>query len=361
MRRKLEDNGYLEVKTPQILDRKLWEKSGHWDKFRENMFIVEVDEKEKAPRINALKPMNCPCHVQIYNQGMKSYRDLPLRMAEFGSCHRNEPSGTLHGLMRVRNFVQDDAHIFCTEAQIQSEVSIFIDMLFEVYKDFGFEQVLIKLSTRPENRVGSDEVWDKAEAALELALDNMGLDWQLQPGEGAFYGPKIEFSLKDCLERVWQCGTIQVDFSMPERLAATYIDEHSNRCTPVMLHRAILGSLERFIGILIEQYEGRFPLWLAPQQLSILTIADRHVEFAEEVSAELEKQGIRVKLDLRNEKIGFKIREHSMQRMPYLLILGDKETDSRTVTVRKQGGEDLGAMNLQQLLEMLQGQIERRE
>ncbi|MEQ1546125.1 threonine--tRNA ligase [Methyloglobulus sp.] len=339
IRDKLRLKGYGEVRTPQIVDKSLWEKSGHWEKFSAGMFTTHSENRDYA-----IKPMNCPCHVQIYNQGLKSYRDLPIRLAEFGSCHRNEPSGTLHGLMRVRNFVQDDAHIFCTEAQIQNEVSDFIDLLFEVYKDFGFDDVIIKLSTRPENRVGDDASWDKAESALELALNNKGLDWTLQPGEGAFYGPKIEFSLKDCIGRVWQCGTIQVDFSMPGRLGATYISEDSSRQVPVMLHRAILGSLERFIGILIEQYAGTFPVWLSPIQMVVLNIADRHAEYATNVLRELEKQGFRAKIDLRNEKIGFKIREHSMQRTPYLIIIGDKELEDQAITVRSQKGEDLGSL-----------------
>ncbi len=356
IRDKLRVNGYGEVRTPQIVDRTLWEKSGHWDKFSAMMFTTHSENRDYA-----VKPMNCPCHIQIYNQGIKSYRDLPVRLAEFGSCHRNEPSGTLHGLMRVRNFVQDDAHIFCTEDQIQSEVSTFIDLLFEVYKDFGFDEVLIKLSTRPENRVGDDDVWDKAENALELALNNKGLDWQLQPGEGAFYGPKIEFSLKDCIGRVWQCGTIQVDFSMPARLEASYIGEDSARHTPVMLHRAILGSLERFIGILIEQYAGNFPLWLSPVQAVVMNITDRHAEYAEQVRRELEKQGLRAKIDLRNEKIGFKIREHSMQRVPYLLIIGDKELETRSASVRTQQGEDLGSLSIGELGERLRKQIADRK
>jgi threonyl-tRNA synthetase len=299
--------------------------------------------------------------VQIYNQGLKSYRDLPIRLAEFGSCHRNEPSGTLHGLMRVRNFVQDDAHIFCTEGQIQDEVSTFIDMLYAVYKDFGFEEVIIKLSTRPENRVGDDAVWDKAEGALELALNNKGLKWDLQPGEGAFYGPKIEFSLKDCIGRVWQCGTIQVDFSMPGRLGATYIAEDGSKQVPVMLHRAILGSLERFIGILIEQHAGTFPVWLSPVQAVLLNITDRHAEYASQVMKELEKQGVRVKIDLRNEKIGFKIREHSMQRVPYLLIIGDKELEDQTIAVRTQKGEDLGSLSISEFTERLKKEIVDRK
>jgi threonyl-tRNA synthetase len=355
VREKLRSHGYAEVRTPQVVDRTLWEKSGHWGKFGNMMFTTHSEHREYA-----VKPMNCPCHIQIYNQGLKSYKDLPIRLAEFGSCHRNEPSGTLHGLMRVRNFVQDDAHIFCTEDQIQSEVSSFIDLLFEVYKDFGFTEVIIKLSTRPENRVGDDSVWDKAEKALEMALDAKNLPWDLQPGEGAFYGPKIEFSLKDCLNRVWQCGTIQVDFSMPARLEATYIGEDSSRQTPVMLHRAVLGSLERFIGILIEEYAGLFPLWLSPVQGVVLNIASRHDEYAQQVRVELEKQGLRVKIDLRNEKIGFKIREHSMQRIPYLIIIGDKELESQTVTLRTQKGDDLGSFSIPELIYRFKQQIESR-
>jgi len=355
IREKLRVNGYGEVKTPQLVDRSLWEKSGHWDKFGAMIFTTHSENRDYA-----IKPMNCPCHVQIYNQGIKSYRDLPIRLAEFGSCHRNEPSGTLHGLMRVRNFVQDDAHIFCTEAQIQGEVSTFIDMLFAVYKDFGFEDVIIKLSTRPENRVGDDSVWDKAENALELALNTKNLKWDLQPGEGAFYGPKIEFSLKDCIGRVWQCGTIQVDFSMPDRLGATFIAEDGSKQAPVMLHRAILGSLERFIGILIEQHAGTFPVWLSPIQVMVLDIADRHAEYASEIFNELEKQGIRVKIDLRNEKIGFKIREHSMQRIPYLVIIGDKELEEKRITVRTQKGDDLGSLSVTEFTERLKQEIADR-
>ncbi|MFZ2311732.1 MAG: threonine--tRNA ligase [Methylobacter sp.] len=356
IREKLRVNGYGEVRTPQVVDRSLWEKSGHWEKVGDMIFTTHSENRDYA-----IKPMNCPCHVQIYNQGLKSYRDLPIRLAEFGSCHRNEPSGTLHGLMRVRNFVQDDAHIFCTEGQIQDEVSTFIDMLFDVYKDFGFEEVIIKLSTRPENRVGDDSVWDKAENALELALNTKGLKWDLQPGEGAFYGPKIEFSLKDCIGRVWQCGTIQVDFSMPGRLDATYIAEDGSRQVPVMLHRAILGSLERFIGILIEQHAGTFPLWLSPVQVVVLNITDRHAEYASQVVKELEKQGVRIKIDLRNEKIGFKIREHSMQRVPYLVIIGDKELEEKSVTVRTQKGEDLGSLSISEFTERLKKEIEDRK
>ena len=356
IRDKLRLHDYQEVKTPQLVDRSLWEKSGHWDKFGDMIFTTHSES-----RVYAIKPMNCPCHVQIFNQGLKSYRDLPIRMAEFGSCHRNEPSGTLHGLMRVRNFVQDDAHIFCTEYQIQQEVSDFMDLLFEVYKDFGFEDVLIKLSTRPENRVGDDSVWDKAEQALELALNTKELDWQLQPGEGAFYGPKIEFSLKDCIGRVWQCGTIQVDFSMPGRLDAHYIAEDGSKQVPVMLHRAILGSLERFIGILIEEYAGTLPVWLAPVQVVLMNIADRHAQYTEQIKKTLLEQGFRVKIDLRNEKIGFKIREHSMQRIPFLLIIGDKELENLQVSVRTQSGKDLGALTVPVFLEYLQDQIKNKK
>jgi len=355
IRNKLRDHGYQEVHTPTIIDRSLWEKSGHWEKFQDDMFITESEK-----RTFAIKPMNCPAHIQIYNQGLKSYRDLPLRLAEFGSCHRNEPSGTLHGLMRVRGFVQDDAHIFCTEAQVLGEVSDFIDLLFEVYRDFGFEDVIIKFSTRPEKRVGADEVWDKAEKSLQDALDHKKLDWELQPGEGAFYGPKIEFSLKDCLERVWQLGTIQLDFSMPDRLGATYVAEDGSKHMPVMLHRAILGSLERFIGILIEHYAGALPLWLAPIQAVVMNITDNQAEYAKKVEETLKKQGIRVNLDLRNEKIGFKIREHTIQRTPYLLVVGDREADSDTVAVRTRSGKDLGSLSLQTLSEGLNAEIASR-
>ncbi len=351
----LREHGYQEVRTPQIVDRSLWEKSGHWEKFSDDMFTTHVENRDYA-----VKPMNCPCHVQIFNQGLKSYRDLPLRMAEFGSCHRNEPSGTLHGLMRLRNFVQDDAHIFCTEAQIQAEVSAFIDLLFRVYADFGFTDIIIKLSTRPENRVGDDAAWDKAEHALEQALNDKGLDWALQPGEGAFYGPKVEFSLRDCLGRVWQCGTIQVDFSMPARLGAHYIAEDGSRQVPVMLHRAILGSLERFIGILIEEYAGHFPPWLAPVQAVVMNITDKQADYARRVAEFLKKQGFRVNADLRNEKIGFKIREHTIQRVPYLLVTGDREVANETVAVRTQNGKDLGAMSLDVFAERLHAEIARR-
>ncbi len=355
IRAKLRDHGYQEVHTPSVIDRSLWEKSGHWEKFHDDMFITESET-----RTFAIKPMNCPAHIQIYNQGLKSYRDLPLRLAEFGSCHRNEPSGTLHGLMRVRGFVQDDAHIFCTEEQILDEVSDFIDLLYEVYKDFGFEDVILKLSTRPEKRVGEDSLWDKAEKALEAALDRKHLQWDLQPGEGAFYGPKIEFSLKDCLDRVWQLGTIQLDFSMPARLGATYVAEDGSKHVPVMLHRAILGSLERFIGILIEHYAGSLPLWLAPRQAVVLNITDKHADYAAKVEETLKNQGVRVETDLRNEKIGFKIREHTIQHVPYLLVVGDREVESDTVAVRTRSGKDLGSMSLPALSEGLKAEIASR-
>ncbi len=355
IRDKLRDHGYQEVHTPTIIDRSLWEKSGHWEKFQDDMFITESEK-----RTFAIKPMNCPAHIQIYNQGLKSYRDLPLRLAEFGSCHRNEPSGTLHGLMRVRGFVQDDAHIFCTEAQVLDEVSAFIDLLFEVYRDFGFEDVIIKFSTRPDKRVGADELWDKAEKSLQDALEHKKLDWELQPGEGAFYGPKIEFSLKDCLDRVWQLGTIQLDFSMPDRLGATYIAEDGSKHVPVMLHRAILGSLERFIGILIEHYAGALPLWLAPIQAVVMNITDNQAEYVKKVAETLKNQGIRVNSDLRNEKIGFKIREHTIQRTPYLLVVGDREAESNTVAVRTRSGKDLGSLSLQALSEGLTAEIASR-
>ncbi len=348
MRTVFRDNDYKEVHTPQLIDRSLWEKSGHWDKFGDNMFTTSSENRDYA-----VKPMNCPAHIQIFNQGLKSYRDLPLRLAEFGSCHRNEPSGTLHGIMRVRNFVQDDGHIFCTAGQIQSEVSNFIDLTFDVYKHFGFDNVDIKLSTRPENRVGSDEVWDRAEAALAEALDAKGIKWDLQEGEGAFYGPKIEFVLKDCLDREWQCGTLQVDFSMPERLDAHYIAEDNSKQTPVMLHRAIVGSLERFVGILIEHYEGAFPSWLAPIQAVVLNISEKQFDFVKEVNEKLKKQGLRVISDLRNEKIGFKIREHSMQRFPYILVAGKREMENNEISVRKRGGEDLGSMSIEAFVELV--------
>ncbi len=341
MREKLARRGYQEIRTPQVVDLSLWQRSGHAEKFAENMFTLKSEERDFA-----VKPMNCPCHVQVFNQGLKSYRDLPLRLAEFGSCHRNEPSGSLHGLMRVRGFTQDDAHIFCTEAQIQTEVAQFIDLLHEVYADFGFTEVIYRLSTRPEQRVGSDEVWDKSEQALAEALNAKGLDWELLPGEGAFYGPKIEFSLRDCIGRVWQCGTIQVDFSMPGRLDAEYVAEDGSRQTPVMLHRAVLGSFERFIGILIEHHEGAFPAWLAPVQAVVMNITDAQREYAIHVEEALKNKGFRVMSDLRNEKIGFKIREHTLDKLPFLLVVGDREAESATVAVRTRRGEDLGTMTL---------------
>ena len=352
MRRVFRENGYNEIRTPQLVDRSLWEKSGHWDKFQDMMFTTSSESRDYA-----VKPMNCPCHIQVFNQGLKSYRDLPFRLAEFGSCHRNEPSGTLAGIMRVRNFTQDDAHIFCTEDQIQSEVSNFIDLLMKVYADFGFEDVLVKLSTRPANRVGSDADWDKAEAALQTALDARGMAWELQPGEGAFYGPKIEFSLRDCLERVWQCGTIQVDFSMPGRLNATYVAEDNTRQTPVMLHRAILGSLERFIGILIEHHAGAFPLWLAPQQAVVMNISDSQAEYAKNITESLRQKGFRVESDLRNEKITYKIREHSLQRLPYQIIVGDKEVAEGKVALRNRTGENLGQMSLEEFVARLSAEM----
>ena len=351
----LKNNDYQEVRTPQVVDRTLWEKSGHWDKFGDMIFSTHSENRDYA-----IKPMNCPCHVQIFNQGLKSYRDLPLRMAEFGSCHRNEPSGTLHGLMRLRGFTQDDAHIFCTEDQIQSEVSVFMDLLQEVYADFGFNEIIVKLSTRPENRVGSDEVWDKAESSLERALNDKGLDWELQPGEGAFYGPKIEFSLKDCLGRVWQCGTIQVDFSMPGRLDAKYVADDGSKQVPVMLHRAILGSLERFIGILIEEYAGSFPTWLAPRQVVVMGISQNQSEYVAKVAKELQNKGFRADLDLRNEKIGFKIREHTLRRVPYLIVVGEREAQENAVAVRTRKGEDLGVMTLEEFASTLTEDIAGR-
>ena len=352
IRSQLREHGYQEVHTPQIIDRSLWEKSGHWDKFHDDMFTTASENRDYA-----IKPMNCPAHIQIFNQGLKSYRELPLRLAEFGSCHRNEPSGTLHGIMRLRHFVQDDAHIFCSEDQIQNEVSDFIDLLFEVYKDFGFEDILIKLSTRPEKRVGKDEDWDRAEAALQQALDAKSLEWELQPGEGAFYGPKIEFSLKDSIGRVWQCGTIQVDFSMPGRLDASYIDHEGNKQVPVMLHRAILGSLERFIGILIEESAGLLPLWLSPVQAVVINITDDQADFVTEVEKTLKKQGFRVESDLRNEKIGFKIREHTIQRIPYILVVGNREVEGGAVSVRTQKGEDLGSMTVEMFAELMNKEV----
>ncbi len=355
MRGRLRKEGYQEIKTPQIIDRSLWEKSGHWDKFREHMFTTESEN-----RTYAVKPMNCPGGVQVFNRNLHSYRDLPLRIAEFGSCHRNEPSGALHGLMRVRNFTQDDAHIFCTEDQIAEEVARSHDLVESIYRDFGFDEIIVRLSTRPEQRVGDDAIWDKAEAALEAVLNDKGVNWELQPGEGAFYGPKIEYSLKDCLDRVWQCGTMQVDFSMPDRLGAYYIDESSERVVPVMLHRAILGSMERFIGILIEQYAGAMPVWLSPLQAVVMNITDRQADYCEKVTKTLESQGFRVESDLRNEKIGFKIRERSLQKVPYLLVIGDREVENGAVAVRQRDGTDLGAMPLEQFCALLKEQVDAR-
>ena len=355
MRKVQKDNGYLEIKTPQIVDRSLWEKSGHWDNYGEMMFTTASEKRDYA-----IKPMNCPCHVQVFNQGLKSYRDLPLRLAEFGSCHRNEPSGSLHGIMRVRGFTQDDAHIFCTNAQIRSEALNFIKLTLDVYKDFGFDHIQMKLSTRPEKRVGADELWDLAEQALADALDNAGLDWELQAGEGAFYGPKIEFSLQDCIGRVWQCGTLQLDFNLPERLDAEFVGESGERERPVMLHRAILGSFERFIGILIEHYAGLFPAWLAPQQVVVMNITDKQADSVGDVVSKLNTKGYRAISDLRNEKIGFKIRERTLERIPFMLILGDKEVESGTVNVRTRAGENLGSMNLDDFIKILDGAIEKK-
>ena len=355
MRNQQRARGYQEIKTPQVVERTLWEKSGHWDKFHEQMFTTHSESRDFA-----VKPMNCPCHIQVFNQGLRSYRDLPLRMAEFGSCHRNEPSGALHGIMRVRGFVQDDGHTFCAEDSIQPEVAEFIDFLHEVYADFGFSDIIYKLSTRPEQRVGSDEVWDKAEKALADALDAAGLDWEELPGEGAFYGPKIEFSLRDCLGRVWQCGTIQVDFSMPGRLDAQFVNEKGERETPVMLHRAILGSFERFIGILIEHYAGALPAWLAPVQVAVMNITDNQAEHVQNVKKRLEKAGIRVVADLRNEKIGFKIRERTIQKIPYLLVVGDKEVEADAVAVRTRTGEDLGTLSVDAFAELITNEVARK-
>ena len=345
IRKKLTQYDYQEVKGPLMMDRSLWEKSGHWDKYSANMFTTESEKREYA-----IKPMNCPGHVQIFNQGLKSYRDLPLRMAEFGCCHRNEPSGALHGLMRVRGFTQDDAHIFCTEEQILEEVSGCIKMVYDTYETFGFEKIVVKLSTRPEERVGSDEMWDKSEAALAEALAANDIEFQYQPGEGAFYGPKIEFTLHDCLDRPWQCGTVQLDFSMPGRLGSTYVAEDGERKVPVMIHRAILGSLERFIGILTEEYAGHFPTWLAPTQAVILNITDKQSDYCQKIANKLKESGIRVKPDLRNEKIGFKIREHTLKRVPYMLVVGDKEMEAGEVAVRTRKGDDLGKMSIDEFL-----------
>ena len=347
-------NNYKEINTPQLVDYTLWEKSGHASKFSEEMFSVESEN-----RMYAIKPMNCPCHIQVFNQGLKSYRDLPLRLAEFGSCHRYEPSGSMHGLMRVRSFVQDDGHIFCSESQLQSEVADFIELLFAVYRDFGFNEVILRLSTRPEKRVGSDDLWDEAEQSLKNALNATELPWELVPGEGAFYGPKIEFSLKDCMGRIQQCGTIQVDFFLPERLGAEYIAEDNSKKTPVMLHRAILGSFERFIGVLIEHYGGAMPTWLAPYQAVILNISQNQSVYCKKIEESLKNKGFRVAVDLRNEKIGFKIREHTLQKVPYLLVVGDKEVEAETVSVRKRGGEDLGSMEIGSLCELISKDVDQ--
>lgn len=348
MRKVQKDNGYLEIKTPQIVDRSLWEKSGHWENYGDMMFTTHSEKRDYA-----IKPMNCPCHVQVFNQGLKSYRDLPLRLAEFGSCHRNEPSGSLHGIMRVRGFTQDDAHIFCSNEQIKQEAQDFIKLTLDVYKDFGFDDVQMKLSTRPEKRVGADELWDLAEKDLADALDNAGLDWQYLPGEGAFYGPKIEFSLKDCLGRVWQCGTLQLDFNLPERLGAEFVNEQGERERPVMLHRAILGSFERFIGMLIEHYAGWMPVWLAPQQVVVMNITDNQAEACQKVAAQLNQAGLRVITDLRNEKIGFKIRERTLERIPYMIVMGDKEVESNQVNVRTREGDNLGVMSIDAFIDLV--------
>ena len=355
IREKLNEYDYQEVKGPFMMDRVLWERSGHWDKYADAMFTTSSENREYA-----IKPMNCPGHVQIFNQGLKSYRDLPLRMAEFGSCHRNEPSGSLHGLMRVRGFTQDDAHIFCSEDQIQSEVSGCIKMVYDTYSTFGFENIAVKLSTRPDKRIGSDEMWDKAEHGLEAALQANGLEYQLQPGEGAFYGPKIEFTLHDCLDRAWQCGTIQLDFALPGRLGATYVGEDNDRHVPVMIHRAILGSLERFIGILTEEFAGFFPTWLSPVQAVVMNITDNQADYAKQVVKQLTQAGIRAKADLRNEKIGFKIREHTLKRVPFMLVCGDKEVEAGEIAVRTRKGTDLGKFKVEALIAALQQEIESR-
>ena len=355
MRKVQVDAGYKEIKTPQVVDRVLWERSGHWEHYAANMFTTESESRDYA-----VKPMNCPCHIQVFNQGLKSYRELPLRLAEFGSCHRNEPSGSLHGLMRVRGFTQDDAHIFCTDEQVKKEAADFIALTLKVYRDFGFDDVELKLSTRPESRVGDDALWDQAEKGLEDALNEAGLEWDLQPGEGAFYGPKIEFSLRDCIGRVWQCGTLQLDFMLPGRLGAQYVAEDGARKTPVMLHRAILGSFERFIGILIEHYAGDFPAWLAPTQAAVLNITDNQAAFCAEVEKTLNESGYRAVADLRNEKIGFKIREHTLLKVPYLLVIGDREVETRAVAVRTREGVDLGSMPLDDFTQLLAQAVSRR-
>ncbi|WP_428852833.1 threonine--tRNA ligase [Imbroritus primus] len=353
MRARLNDAGYREIKTPQVMDRTLWEKSGHWENYRENMFTTESEKRDYA-----IKPMNCPGHVQVFNHDLRSYRDLPLRLAEFGACHRNEPSGALHGLMRVRGFVQDDAHIFCTEGQIVSESIAFNELALSVYQDFGFKDVAIKLSLRPEKRAGSDEVWDRAEEGLRTALRACGLEWEELPGEGAFYGPKVEYHIKDAIGRSWQCGTLQLDFVLPERLGAEYVAEDNSRKRPVMLHRAILGSFERFLGILLENHAGALPLWLAPEQVAVLNIADAQSEYATSVVQTLKKQGFRASADLRNEKITYKIREHSLQKLPYILVVGDKERDTEQVAVRARGNVDLGVMPVSAFVERLSKELQ---
>ncbi len=355
MRRVQNEHGYQEVKTPQVVDRILWEKSGHWENYAENMFTTASESRDYA-----VKPMNCPCHVQIFNQGLKSYRDLPLRLAEFGACHRNEPSGALHGIMRVRGFTQDDAHIFCTEAQIGQEAADFIKLTLDVYADFGFSDISLKLSTRPAKRVGDDALWDRAEAAMAKALDDAGLPWQLQPGEGAFYGPKIEFTLHDCIGRAWQCGTLQLDFNLPQRLDASYIAEDNSRQFPVMLHRAILGSFERFIGMLLENYAGILPAWLSPVQVCVISITDKQADSAREVEKSLKLKGFRAITDLRNEKVGYKIRERTLQRIPYLLVVGDREAENGTVAVRTRKGDDLGVMTPEAFADLLATDIARK-
>ncbi|OTA20723.1 proline--tRNA ligase [Xenorhabdus beddingii] len=352
---KLKEYQYQEVKGPFMMDRILWEKTGHWENYNEHMFTTSSENREYC-----VKPMNCPGHVQIFNQGLKSYRDLPLRMAEFGSCHRNEPSGALHGLMRVRGFTQDDAHIFCTEEQIHQEVSSCIKMIYDVYNTFGFEKIVVKLSTRPEKRIGTEKQWDEAEADLAEALNQNGIEFEYQPGEGAFYGPKIEFTLYDCLDRAWQCGTVQLDFSLPARLSASYVGENNERKVPVMIHRAVLGSLERFIGILTEEYAGFFPTWLAPQQVVVMNITDGQADYVQELVKKLQDAGIRAKADLRNEKIGFKIREHTLRRVPYMLVCGDKEVESGKVSVRTRRGKDLGSIDVNEFTEKLLTEIRSR-
>ena len=362
IREKLKTSGYEEIKTPEVVDRKLWEKSGHWDKYRENMYITEIDEEHaNEKRVNALKPMSCPCHVQVYNQGLKSYRDLPIRYSEFGSCHRYEPSGTLHGLMRVRQMTQDDGHIFCSEDQIEDEAGSFINILSNIYKELGFDKLDIKLSTRPEQRVGTDEIWDKAEQALEAAINSQGISYEIAEGDGAFYGPKIDFVLTDSLNREWQCGTLQADFNMPERLDASYVGKDGERHIPVMLHRAFLGSFERFIGILIEQYAGDFPVWLAPIQAVAINISEKHAKKTNEITNILKNKGFRVNSDLRNEKIAYKIRHHSMQKVPFIIVLGDKEIESSTLAIRDRKGSDLGSMSIDAFSKILINKIESKE